>query len=74
MKLRRETVKAEGFTLSQLVWALLRRKPDGFVELTLDINPGLADLGTHLPVGTVIDFPIEEANRKPAEKVVRLWD
>lgn len=71
-----ETIKAEGFTLPRLVWALLRRQPVGFVEKVLDANPGLAALGPFLPVGTKVKIPLDEvpAETAAAETVVRLWD
>ena len=75
MTSRTETVLAEGFTLSRMVWALLRRQPRGFVELIHDRNPGLAALGPFLPVGTKVVFPVDEIPSTPVEEdVVRLWD
>lgn len=71
---RTETVQSEGLTLSLVVWRLFRRKPDGYVERVLDLNPGLADLGPYLPVGTVIVFPLDDVATAPARQVVRLWD
>ena len=76
MTTRTETVTAEGFTLSSLVWRLFGRLPEGYVERVLDLNPGLAELGAHIPVGTRIVFPLEEvtAERTSRPVVVRLWD
>lgn len=45
----------------------------GYVEATLDANPGLAALGLILPYGIVIDLPefrIESQN----DAIARLWD
>lgn len=73
----RETivVRGDNLTLSLLVWRRFRRKPQGYVERVLDMNPGLAELGPILPPGTEVVFPIEVAETRPAErKVVRLWD
>ena len=45
----------------------------GIVERVLNVNPGLADSGPILPMGTRIlmpDIPRESAQRKR----VRLWD
>lgn len=68
-------VKGEAITLSLLVWRRFKRQNTGFVEHVLDINPGLADLGPILPVGTSIIFPIDplEVQRKE-RNVVHLWD
>lgn len=72
---RLETVTAEGFTLSQLVWRLLGRQPAGYVEMVYELNYGLADLGAHIPVGTEIKFPVDDIpDETEAEEVVRLWD
>ena len=45
----------------------------GAVEAVLEANPGLADLGTVLPAGTVVKLP--ELPR-PLETIptVKLWD
>lgn len=75
MTTRSETVTAEGFTLSKLVWRLLGRQPAGYVEKVLDANPGLASLGMEIPVGTIVVFPLDEIPPEtPAQEVVRLWD
>lgn len=73
-----EVVKAEGFTLSQIIWRLLRRQPKGFVESVLAFNPGLADQGYHLPVGTIVRIPLDaipSADEQSSKaNVVNLWD
>ena len=74
MNIRTETVKAEGFTLAQMVWALLRRQPEGYVERVLGFNPGLAWLGPFLPVGTIINFPLDDIDPVQTSDVVYLWD
>lgn len=75
MKTRTEIVTSEGFSLSRLIWRLLKRQPAGYAEKVLDANPGLAALGPHIPVGAKIVFPLEDISpeTKP-EEVVRLWD
>jgi len=43
------------------------------VEMVLEANPGLADHGTHLPIGLAIELP--EIEPKQAENgAVNLWD
>lgn len=71
---RVEVIQSEGLTLSLLVWRLFRRKPDGYVERVLTLNPGLADVGAFLPVGTRIIFPLDVETETQARTVVRLWD
>lgn len=68
-------VKGEGITLSLLVWRRFKRKTAGYVERVLDINPGLADLGPILPVGTAVVLPLDAEELRPEDpKVVKLWD
>lgn len=73
-----EVVKAEGFTLSQIIWRLLRRQPKGFVEAVLAFNPELADQGYQLPVGTVVRIPLDAIPSADMEtskaEVISLWD
>ncbi len=42
------------------------------VQRVLEANPGLADRGTTLPGGLVIELPKRTEKTKPA--TVRLWD
>lgn len=44
----------------------------GFVEVVLENNPGLADIGPILPIGTMVNLPDLV---RPAElSTVSLWD
>lgn len=70
---RVEVVQSEGLTLSLIVWRLFKRKPDGYVERVLELNPGLADLGAILPVGTRLVLPLDVRTETPKRTVVRLW-
>jgi len=45
----------------------------GYIEATLDANPGLAGLGVILPRGTVVRLP-EFAVEEAGTAVRRLWD
>ena len=70
-----ETYRVEGdvLALDGILWRRFRRETPGLVELALDLNPGLAELGGLIPRGTVVKIPIV---RRTAETVplVRLWD
>jgi phage tail protein X len=44
----------------------------GMVELTLELNPGLADLGTVLPEGTEVELPQIQSQPATAPSV-KLW-
>lgn len=68
-------VSLEGDTLDQLIW---REASLGPTEITrvLDANPGLADLGTILPLGTVVTIPTAATQSASATRVlplIELW-
>lgn len=67
-------VEGEGITVSLLVWRFLKRKPPGYVEQVMELNPKVAGESIFLPVGSVITMPllVEEADQGVA--VVSLWD
>jgi phage tail protein X len=46
----------------------------GTTEMVLRENHGLADYGTHLPTGLVIELPDIVANPTPVTQQVSLWD
>lgn len=72
--IRTETVVRSGMTLSKMVWLLFKRRPSGYVEKVLDINPFLSN-STILEVGTVVKFPLDAlADTETASKVVKPWD
>lgn len=61
--------------LDLLLWRRFGREIPGFVEKTYGMNPGLADKGPFLPIGTrvVVELPeVKPAARAP--RVVRLTD
>ncbi|ABE64052.1 phage tail X [Nitrobacter hamburgensis X14] len=45
----------------------------GYVELVLDLNPGLAAAAIPLPIGTTIMLP-DLPRAAPERKIVSLWD
>lgn len=54
---QRIVVQQQGATLDLLLWRIHGRKGQGLVEAALVANPGLAALGSVIPLGTVIDIP-----------------
>ena len=70
-----ETVTVEGelLTVSLIVWRRFKRPMPGLVEAIHDLNPGLADLGTWLPVGTVFGMPIPTPRAPVLLDPIRLW-
>ncbi|OYX97053.1 MAG: hypothetical protein B7Y80_21030 [Hyphomicrobium sp. 32-62-53] len=45
----------------------------GLVEQVFDSNPGLADLGHFLPVGTVFNLPIPTPREPVILDPIKLW-
>lgn len=62
----------DGDTVDEIVWRYYGNQVRGALEIVLEVNPGLADLGPVLPVGTVVQLP-EVETPKEAESV-SLWD
>lgn len=46
----------------------------GMVEQTYQLNPGLADLGPILPLGTALTLPEVADDAAPADTTIQLWD
>lgn len=61
----------QGDTVDLLCWRHLGRTD--LAQLTLEMNPGLADYGPILPHGLVIDLP-ESPQDKPNAPLLQLWD
>lgn len=69
------TVKTMGQTVERIVSRQIGRYVPGVVEATLDANPGLADSGPVLPVGTSFAIPLPSADEiAEATSVVQLVD
>ena len=67
------TVEGDGLTVSVIVWRRFKRPMPGLVEAIYDLNPGLADLGQTLPVGTIFDMPIPIPREQQVLDPIRLW-
>lgn len=69
-----DTILAQqGDTLDALLWRTRGFGPDDLVGV-LEANPGLAELGTILPLGTVVTVP-EAATPAPRTlPLIQLWD
>ncbi|MCZ8098835.1 MAG: tail protein X [Burkholderiales bacterium] len=69
-------VRAEGLTLSALIWARFKRPKIGLLERVLEMNVGLAEMGVIIPVGTKIIIPIDPPPTRSATVVdaIQLWD
>lgn len=67
------TVEGDGLTVATIVWRRFKRPMPGLVEAIYDMNPGLADLGQTLPVGTSFDMPIPIPREQQVLDPIRLW-
>lgn len=67
-------VRAQGLSISQLIWRRYKRRPPGVLEEILDVNRGISALPVHLPVGTVIKLPIVAADTEQDDEAIALWD
>lgn len=67
------TVQGEFITVSLLIWRRFKRPMPGLVEQVYAINPGLAELGAHLPVGTAFDLPIPTPRPQAILDPIKLW-
>ena len=70
-----ETVTVEGdeLTVSVIVWRRFKRPMPGLAEAIYDLNPGLADMGQTLPVGTSFEMPIPIPREQQVLGPIRLW-
>ena len=60
-------------TVDGLVWRYLGDGA-GYVEQTLEINPGLAQHGAVLPSGLLVTLPEPVVSTGQAADIVQLWD
>ena len=67
------TVEGDALTVSLIVWRRFHRPMPGLVEQIYDMNPGLADLGQTLPVGTRFEMLIPIPRAQQVLDPIRLW-
>lgn len=63
----------DGDTVDLICWRELG-KTAAVTEQVLALNPGLADLGTTLPGGTIVILPDIAAVQTATIDIVQLWD
>lgn len=51
------TIQRPGTTLDLLLWRQHGMAGAALLEQTLELNPGVADLGAELPLGTLVQLP-----------------
>lgn len=71
----RYVVETQFVTVSRMVWRRFKRPMPGLVERIYDENPGLSELGTYLPLGTVVLMPIPQPRPSAAQELepIKLW-
>jgi phage tail protein X len=62
----------QGDTVDAICWRIYGRTA-GVTEAVLEANPGLADFGTTLPHGTLVQLP-EAPPQAEQRQMVNLWD
>jgi phage tail protein X len=68
------TIRGEGITLDLLLWRRFGRQASSLVERTLELNPGLADVGVDLPLGTRVLLPLPEVATALVAEPVSLFE
>jgi len=64
----------QGDTLDLMLWRDAGLGPEHLTRI-LDANPGLADLGTILPLGTLVTVPANSASTATGVRTItQLWD
>lgn len=67
-----DTVYAQqGDTLDLICWRYYGHT-QGTTEAVLEANPGLADKGALLPMGTAVNMPVQTT--QPVNTTINLWD
>lgn len=68
----KQYISSEGDTVDFIAWRVYGTQGAKVTEQLLEANPGLADVGTVLPSGVVINLP--DIDTKPESGGLRLWD
>ena len=66
-------VTGAGLTLSRLIWNRFQAPAAQTLGKVYDLNPGLAAMGTHIPIGAVVMVPIPDPVDDPVLDRVTLW-
>jgi len=67
------TVESEQVTASSVVWRRFQRQMPGLIERVFDDNPGLADQGEELALGTSIAIPVDTPAATTRLPAIKLW-
>jgi phage tail protein X len=67
------TVRGEGITLDLLLWRRYGVRGQDLVEATFEANPGLAQQGSELSLGTRVALPALPVNPRPSPPLITLF-
>ncbi|WP_394689064.1 tail protein X [Hoeflea sp.] len=67
------TIRGEGITLDLLLWRIHGVRGQDLVEAALELNPGVADAGPVLALGTVVRIPPLPAQTRPEQPLITLF-
>ena len=68
-------ITGAGLTISRLIWNRFQRPMPGLLGGIYDLNPGLADVGPDLPIGTVVMIPVPvQSDGEEVVEMITLWD
>jgi phage tail protein X len=68
------TIRGDGITLDLLLWRRFGRQGISLVERTLELNPGLADLGAEIPLGTKVLLPVPDVASAVVAQPISLFE
>lgn len=67
------TIRGDGITLDLLLWRIHGVRGQDLVEVALELNPGVADAGPVLALGTVVRIPQLPAQARPEQPLITLF-
>ena len=74
MTIERIEVTGAGLTVSRLIWNRFKAPSPETLGKIYDLNPGLADMGTHIPIGTTVLMPVPDSSDDTVVEHITLWN
>jgi phage tail protein X len=68
------TIRGDNITLDLLLSRRFGRQGQAMVERTLELNPGVADLGVELPLGTIVLLPLPAPPSRLVAQPISLFE
>jgi phage tail protein X len=66
-------VTGAGLTVARLIWNRFRAPMPDMLGQIYDHNPGLAEMGTHIPIGTIVTLPVPDQSDERIVEQITLW-